>query len=350
MDTFARDGQTSTRHAQRILRKEIRRAAKKLDGSGIGDEDIHDARRHIKRARATLRLMRSSLSATAYRAEDKLLSRASRPLGCIRDDKILIENLDELLSRYRGAEPILGTQTLRFALSASLERDRNRIATKRHGLCGSRRLLRKARRKAAKWRTHRKDGKQLISDVRGLYREGRRALNATRRDPSVEHLHALRKRAKYLSHQLRLFAPQKTSPLGRIAHAFRRLSDDLGDDHDLAVLREQVTRHLKDFPDPESETRLVALIDQARTALQKKALLRAEALYRDKSGRFAKQIRRRCRKTAERGPRQRARPGILTGPKRPTATANSPASSGTTSAPLSGTRIERVPSSAVGQR
>jgi CHAD domain-containing protein len=298
VDSLAGDGHTSTRHAQRILRKEIRRAARKLNGSTTGNGDIHDARRHIKRARATLRLMRSSLTVAAYRAEDKLLSRASRPLGIVRDDKILIDNLDKVLSHYRGAEPILGTQTLRVAFLTALERDRTRIGTKRHGLSGARRLLRKARRQAAKWPTHRRDGKHLVEDVRRLYRAGRRALNATRQETSDEHLHALRKRAKYLSHQLRLFAPKSTSRLGRIAQGFHQLSDELGDDHDLALLRAQVTAHLRDLPDPESETRLVALIDQARTALTKKALLRAEALYGDKSGRFARAVRKGCREPA----------------------------------------------------
>jgi len=49
------------------------------------------------------------------------------------------------------------------------------------------------------------------------------------------------------------------------------------------------------FPEPQSQTRLVTLIEQRRTALQKKSLLRAETLYREKAGRFTRAVRAACR-------------------------------------------------------
>jgi CHAD domain-containing protein len=295
MESLLGKKRSNTRHARKIVRKEIRRAARKLDGALTDDEGIHDARRHIKRARATLRLMRPALSASAYRAEDQLLSQAARPLGRVRDGKILIENLDELLPSYRGARPILGTQTLRRALAVSLANERDQVLTGGKGLRSTHRLLAKARRRANRWPTQRRDAAELLRGLRKDYGKGRRFLEASRADSSADNLHALRKQAKYLAHQLRLFAPAKTSRLGRLAESFHQLSDDLGDDHDLAILHQQVSSLPEIFPEPQSQTRLVTLIEQRRTALQKKALLRAEGLYRDKSGRFAREVRSACR-------------------------------------------------------
>ena len=295
MESLLGKGRSSTRHACRIVRKEIRRAARKLDGALTDDEAIHDARRHIKRARATLRLMRPALGASAYRAGDTLLSRAARPLGKVRDGRILIENLDDLLPRYRGASPIHGTHTLRRALAVSLANQRDRVLTGGKGLKDTNRLLRKARRCASRWPTHRRDADKLLEGLRKNYGKGRRALAAARADSSAETLHELRKQAKYLAHQLRLFAPAKTSALGRLAASFHQLSDDLGEDHDLAILQQQVNALPEIFPEPQSQTRLVTLIEQRRTALQKKSLLRAETLYPEKAGRFTRAVRAACR-------------------------------------------------------
>jgi CHAD domain-containing protein len=43
------------------LRKQMKKGRKALDSGHASDEDIHDARKRIKEARATLRLLRNAL-------------------------------------------------------------------------------------------------------------------------------------------------------------------------------------------------------------------------------------------------------------------------------------------------
>jgi CHAD domain-containing protein len=282
----------NSERARHLLRRQIRRALKKLDGSQASDLDIHDARRQIKKARATLRLMRACLSLKAYRLEEALLRKAARPLGTLRDGRVLIETLDELRPRYRGAAALLGTQVLRKTLVEALANERERVLLGPEGLKLSHHLLRKARRESSSWPVRRADDDKLLQGLRQRYGCGRRALKAAQRKPSVEAFHRLRKQTKYLSHQLQLFAPSRTSKLAALAAAFHQLSDELGDEHDLAVLAERVIQSPDAFPEPESRTRLLALIEQSRVALKKKSLLQAQARYAAKSDPFLKEVKK----------------------------------------------------------
>src|SRR5207244_130714 len=98
--------------------------------------------------------------------------------------------------------------------------------------------LHQARARVDEWSLAGQGGPERLGPgLEQVYRRGRKALRAARRDPSVENLHELRKRAKDLWHAGQLLQecqPKRAKQLARRAHA---LSDLLGEDHDLAVLR-----------------------------------------------------------------------------------------------------------------
>lgn len=76
--------------------------------------------------------------------------------------------------------------------------------------------------------------------------------------------------------------------LGRDAH---RLSDLIGEDHDLAVLEQHATRHRSQLPNDAAFTALVGLIARRRRKLQRQALRRAPRLYRTKPSKLARRWR-----------------------------------------------------------
>ena len=257
----------------------------------MDDYDIHNARQHIKKARAALRLLRCALPGSQFRAEDALLRRAASPLGRVRDGRIMVQKLDGLVAGWRGAGSLRGVTKLKMRLNQDLERERARVMYDRKGLKRTRRSLHEARRVAHHLRVHKHERLKLTRGIRRVYSEGRGALEDSKKHPDAAHLHVLRKKSKYLAHQLKMMASTHSSTLGRVAADFRKLSDTLGNDHDLAVLSDRVSSCLGIFPDGESQTRLLAAIDQRRTALKRKALLRAERLFRDKRPHFAKRRR-----------------------------------------------------------
>ena len=87
-----------------------------------------------------------------------------------------------------------------------------------------------------------------------------------------------------------MLTPVATGPVGELADEFHHLADYLGDEHDLAVLRERVGT-----PAGLSETAASALktvIDRRREELQDKAFALGERLYADKSKTFVQGLQK----------------------------------------------------------
>lgn len=274
--------------AARRLRKELRRVGRTLHTARPDAEAIHDARDRIKRARATLRLLRPQLKKGAFRKGDRLLHRVTAPLGSVRDGAVLIDKLDALLHQYHGAGALVGTESLRRALDRDLSRKNDTLRTDKRLRRRIDRLLERAST-TAKDRKHSQRRDSVRQGLRRTYREAREALHRAQRKATVKSLHTLRKRTKDLELQLRFIEKQTASGHGRSA-AFRRLADTLGDDHDLAVLHKRIAEDPSAMGDMESQTRLIALIEQHRLKLQRRAFLQAAHLYKIKSREFARRF------------------------------------------------------------
>jgi CHAD domain-containing protein len=268
---------------------QLKKGLQKLDGEhSANPQDVHDARKRIKKARATLRLLHDALARGDYRKEDHALRDAARPLSAARDAKVLVDALDELSQRYRGARHIKGARRFRRTLLEARARTQRRTLKAADGVRHSRKLMRRARAAAKRWSLGHNGWGELTRGAIRLYRQGRDALDGVRTEPSVERLHQWRKQTKYLYLQLELLAPVCSPRVSRLAQELRELADDLGDDHDLAVLREAAAAHSQDFSDAAGATALMTVIERSRTRLQRKALLRGARLYRAPPSRFAR--------------------------------------------------------------
>jgi CHAD domain-containing protein len=108
------------------------------------------------------------------------------------------------------------------------------------------------------------------------------------RKGSVESLHDWRKRVKDLWYHLRLF--ESAAPLtlaGQVGEA-HALSDLLGDDHDLAVLRSAVLGMGPDLA--VDHAAVIALIDHRRGQLQQEAYFIGRRLYAEKPSAFVRRL------------------------------------------------------------
>ncbi|HEU4653847.1 MAG TPA: CHAD domain-containing protein [Steroidobacteraceae bacterium] len=116
-----------------------------------------------------------------------------------------------------------------------------------------------------------------------------------RKHRSTECMHEWRKRTKYLWHQVQLLAPPSSKEMHQYADGVHRLSDYLGDDHDLAVLRSSIFGSRK-LLDKESEDALKAFIDRRRAKLQSKAFGSAVTLLKERPNVWCAQLKRRVKK------------------------------------------------------
>jgi CHAD domain-containing protein len=278
----------AARQTRRLLRRQIRKGRRRLKSDHPTDSEVHDARKDIKKARATVGLLRNSLPRRAFRREDRILRDAARPLGIARDAEMLVAAFDGLLQHYAQARRIGGRQRFRRALLRARARARRRLTSAAPGVSRSRQLLHRAGDATRRWPRGHQGWQGLTRSATRLYARGRETLAEVRREPTVERLHTWRKQAKQLRYQLELLAPVAPPAVMRMAHELRTLSDDLGDDHDLAVLRETLAAHTHDFATAAGATALMTLIERARINLQRKALLRGAHLYRPPPSRFTR--------------------------------------------------------------
>jgi CHAD domain-containing protein len=127
--------------------------------------------------------------------------------------------------------------------------------------------------------------------LRDVYRQARNACGQAEADPTVENLHEWRKQAKYLRYQLELLRPLWPERLGELAGEADRMGDLLGDDHDLAVLRQMLTDDPGRFGDEGDVEILLALIDRRRAELEQEAVLLGRRFFQDKPRDFAGRLK-----------------------------------------------------------
>lgn len=292
---------------RRVLCEQIDEAILLLESPRITDTEIHSARKTLKKARATLRLLRAAISERMFDRENASLRDVARPLSAARDATVLLEALDRLAKLYGG--PAKQSIPKAFRRQLAREQARSGSAVKRRfsqhakptrNLRASRRHIVGARVRADGW-------EQIGAGLCRVYRSGRKAMKQARKTPAPECLHEWRKQAKYLWHQLQLLEPMSPGAIGSLADQMKKLSDYLGDDHDLAVLREKVIAHADQFPAPGGPAALLALIDRCQDRLRARAFFVGRRIYDDPPAKFTERFERYWRRwNKRRGGKARA--------------------------------------------
>ena len=266
---------------RRVVRGQLDKATGGLaaaEGDALADA-VHSARKSLKRVRSALRLARDPLGDETYRAENTALRDASRRLSGARDSEVMLGTLDALAERYDEISPgDFG------ALRAALGKERTAVHAKLSGDATTGEVLgdlRAARARTASWPLDEIELARLGPGLRRAYRRGRKAQRAAEAEPGDEPLHELRKRVKDLWYMSELVRPAAPKRAQKLASRAGDLSDVIGEDHDLAVLREAVDRLRGRLSTPEFD-KLVDVIARRRSELQKQLRREARRLYRRK--------------------------------------------------------------------
>ncbi|MGI8904248.1 MAG: CHAD domain-containing protein [Solirubrobacteraceae bacterium] len=250
---------------------------------------VHGARKSLKKERSLLRLGRGALDTDQRRIEMSTFRDAGRKLGGARDADVMIQALDDVAERYVGQVPQATFAALRERLG--LQREAARVALVDSP--ATREVveeLKAARLRIENWSPRRGGWPAISGGLLRSYRRGRKAFERARAQPTSENLHDWRKRAKDLWYHLRLL--EAMAPLTMHAHAgeAHRLSDLLGDDHDLSVLAAAVGGVAGEVPadvDP-----VLGLIDHRRDELQREAFFLGRRLYAEKPKAFMRRVKR----------------------------------------------------------
>lgn len=237
-----------------------------------------------------LRLLRASISESAYRRENELLRDCARRLSMLRDSRALLDTAMRLRARIRSADEHAGVTSLETLLRRDHALARRKLTRDGAAIKVMREALRSSLRRSADWRP-RRGADSPVKGVMRVYSRGRAAQERAQTHRTATNLHELRKQTKYLYHQLEALEPLQPELIARLAKRSRRLADLLGDDHNLTVLRTRVAHSPLERHD---RVHLQRLIDHERATLERTALARARRMYRQPPVAFAAHLDRRA--------------------------------------------------------
>jgi CHAD domain-containing protein len=283
---------------RRVARDRIDHALEEVQGRANGDlpSAVHEARKDLKRLRATVRIARDELGQTKYRRENLRFRDMGRRLSGARDAQVLLESLGEICRRYPDEIDPKTLAPFRADLEQERDREAERLTADSEAIRQSVEELTAARRRVATWRLQSNRFETLEPGLRRIYRRGRRLYRQAKREPTDENLHEWRKRVKDLWYALQLLRPASPSRMRAWAAEAHHLSDLLGDDHDLAILHERaLAARASGFTDPMGLAALLALISRRREQLRDEALKLGSRVYRRKPRSFTRNIGRRWR-------------------------------------------------------
>jgi len=286
---------------RRCAREQLDRAIEELT-TRVNDDPVdavHEARKALKKARSLLRLSRGTFDPSDRRRENAALRHAGRALSSARDAEVVLDAVDELADRFAGRVPQSTFTAIRRHLEA--ERDPARRRLFESGLTGQvAGELKAVRSRIDDWSLRHGGWRALEPGLERSYARGRDALERARRRPTVENLHEWRKRTKDLWYHLRMLKPAAPGIVGGAVKEADRLSKLLGDDHDLAVLRECVERSAGALAvDLDA---VYELIDHRREQLQAEAYLAGERLYAEPPKQFIRRLHRYWKAARAPGP------------------------------------------------
>lgn len=282
---------------RRISRGQIDNARDDLDaasGRKVGIA-VHEARKSLKRLRAAVRLARGAIGDETYRYENTAFRDAGRRLSGARDAKVLIETLDTV--EQAAADELRSGASA--ALRAQLESEHEAALESLRGGGATEAVqadLDRSRARVAAWTFETGGFDSLEPGLRRIYRRGRNAMQAVAEEQSTENLHEWRKRVKDLWHATQILRPASPKRMRKLSNRLHDLSDLLGDDHDLAVLRAYVEGHPRCFDDPAERVALAGVIERRRHVLQARALRLGASLYEQSPKSFTRSLARRWRK------------------------------------------------------
>jgi CHAD domain-containing protein len=277
------------RGVRRIARDEIADVEKAMGHRRriSHDKAVHAARKGLKKLRALTRIVRDSIGQRAYQRENRAFRDAGRALSAARDARVLLDSFDKLMSELEGSREWAPAARRRLL---TMRREALREHEERGGEAEALRALRRVRQHVSRWKFKRNDFPTIEKGLKRIFRQGQEAFDTARHERRVEDLHEWRKRVKDLWHAAQLLGAIWPDVLGQLESKAHALSDCLGEDHDLAVLRQTIADSPADFGSTSEVNELLAMIDGRRRELQHCAVQLGERVYGETPGAFVQRM------------------------------------------------------------
>lgn len=255
---------------KRIVNEEIDQAIKDIDNPRLKrSEAVHEVRKHCKKVRGVLRLVRPQFEET-YQFENAWFRDSAKGLAELRDAEALIETYDDLLDKFRNQIDQRAFVPIRRKL---IFRQKQMIESGdlNQRLKKIRARMARAASRVSKWKLSLAEFDAIEAGPATSYRQARKAMSAAYNDPAAENFHEWRKQAKYHDFHVRLLRGLWKPIMHSVSKETDELSDLLGNDHNLDVLHKTLLESPKTYGKKRDIQVLLGLIDRRSAELRVEA-------------------------------------------------------------------------------
>ena len=284
------------RQVARVVARELESAVAAIKAAPLRSaRSVHTVRKHLKKARAIVRMLEQELGRDFEALSGRLRGAAHR-LSAFRDADVCLETLDALRGRYpRVLTPAVAGSVHR-ALEAHRRRARSRLE---HALPAVLSTLRASAKPIARLVRQAADAEAVREGMDRGYRRARKAMEALGTttlagepgDGGDAACHRWRRRVKDHWYQMRLLEGLDAH-VGSRVRALKRLETWLGDHHNLVVLDDLVQRSPSRFGPGPAIAAVLGCIDRRKAALERRFRDRGTSLFESRPAPFRKLIDR----------------------------------------------------------
>src|SRR6266850_2963482 len=276
---------------KRIVNEEISQAVKEIDNPRLKrSEAIHEVRKHCKKIRGVLRLVRPQLEGI-YQFENAWFRDTAKGLAELRDAEALIETYDSLLDQFsdqidrRAFAPVRRALTLRQKKIIEETGDLNQMLKK------IRARMNNAAGRVVDWKLKVEEFDGIEGGLVATYRRARKTKAVAYEDPTAANFHEWRKQAKYHDFHMRLLRGLWKPVMCSVSKETDELSDLLGDDHNLDVLHTSLLKSPKQYGKKRDIQVLLGLIDRRSAELRVEANTIGTRIFAEKPNAFGHRFR-----------------------------------------------------------
>ena len=247
------------------------------------DSPVHETRKHLKKARAALRLVRGEIDRQVWKKEDRCLGKVGQLISEVRDAEVRLQTVRQLREFARGKKRSFEEteELLAFELDSFLAAFSEWPQEVEERLCETLERIRK-------WPLEKLDCKRLRENVQKTYKRGRQVLKRAIWKTNTKNLHAFRKREKELWYQLRLLRPLAPAVFKELNDELKTIGEYLGQVHDLAFVAQRLSSI---GPARKQGHRILnALIASRTNELEYTSIALGERFYAERPLQFARRI------------------------------------------------------------
>lgn len=224
---------------KRIILEEIDGALNDLsEKSKNVDEEIHSARKHFKKIRAVLRLIRSPLGEVLYSNANIAIRDAARNLALARNTAVMLRTLEKIHFNDENSKHAL--TIIREHLTSGYETAKITKGESNKIINRTKKLLIQLRSETHHFPINGDDFSLIKDGINEVFIKGRKYFVDSKSFPSDFILHEWRKYIKYLWYDFKLLTNLWPSYFNAIAYELEILAEKLGDINDLALFEKTV--------------------------------------------------------------------------------------------------------------